>query len=131
MEVRDYQRVVDVQNNGAPATEVAKMISQLPESYKPDENDLIAMRKSDEASQKKFMSATDSGFMLNQTSSTSLNNEDTNTANIVSTQHLINVTDFSDPHMMTQTTLGHVSNNDRLANYRDVSKIKKSTYYNL
>ena len=27
---------------------------------------------------------------------------------------------------MTQTTLGHVSNNDRLANYRDVSKIKKS-----
>ena len=85
MQIRDYQRVVEVQKNGAPATEVANMIKQLPDSYKPDEEYLVAMRKADEISQKKFMRTTESGFMLNQTSSTSLNIDDTNTANIVST----------------------------------------------
>ena len=48
--------------------------------------------------------------------------EDTNTANIVSTQHLINVTDFTDPHMLTHTTLDPVSNNDGLQNYSSISK---------
>ena len=60
--------------------------------------------------------------------------DDSNTANIVSTQHLINVTDFTDPHMQTHTTLDPVSHNDGLGTHygsftgkvRDARKDKKS-----